>query len=137
MFTIGIGVLVAPIGMLLAPSVYWLSPVALVGGVVLAGFEIGVFAAVIHFAAATPVEVPRYMALHSIFSGIRGLFGPFAATLILFGRHYSVSLTCALLLSAAGTFMLWQLVREDRRKNTPEPALFLRAAPLRSEPKPK
>jgi MFS family permease len=116
MFIIGVGVLVSPAGMLIAPSVFWLAPVALVGGVVLAGFEIGVFAAVIYYAAATPVEVPRYMALHSIFSGVRGLFGPFAATLILFGHHYTISLTAALIISGSGTFMLWQMVRQDERK---------------------
>jgi MFS family permease len=133
MFIIGVGVLVSPLGMLVAPGVYWLTPVALIGGVVLAGFEIGVFSAVIHYAAATPVEVPRYMALHSIFSGVRGLIGPFAATLLLFGHHYAISLTCALAISGAGTCMLWRLVLEDRRKPALEADFFAPASPRRSE----
>jgi MFS family permease len=115
MFSIGALVLIPPLGMMFAPNVFWLTPVALVTGIISAGFEIVVYAAVIHYAAATPLEVPRYMALHSIFSGLRGLVGPFAATLILAGHHYAMSLTSAIAIAAAGTYMLWRMFQEETR----------------------
>jgi MFS family permease len=114
MFAIGAGVLVPPIWMLLAPAVYWLAPAALVTVIVAAGFEIVIFTAVIHFASSTPHDVPRYMGLHSIFSGLRGLVAPFVATLMLAGRHYGFSLLSAITISAIGTAMLWQMVKKER-----------------------
>jgi MFS family permease len=113
MFVIGAMVLFPPLGMMFAPNVFWLMPGALVTGIIAAGFEIVIYSAVIHYAAATPLEVPRYMALHSIFSGLRGLVGPFAATLILAGHHYAISLTSAIAIAATGTYMLWHLFKEE------------------------
>ena len=41
-----------------------------------AGFEMSTYGAVMHYAGATPQEVPRYMALYSIFGGIRNSSNP-------------------------------------------------------------
>lgn len=113
-FLVGACTITQPLGMLLAPGVYWLMPVALFGGFIMAGFELGIYSAAIHYAGATPHEVPRYMALHSNFSGMRGLAGPFLATAILGTRHYGLALGCALLLTAGGTALLWSRHRAQQ-----------------------
>ena len=106
------GVIVLPLGMLLAPGVLWLIPVALVTGITLAGFELGIYAAVIRY--APPHDVPQYMALHANFSGIRGLVGPFAAIALLgSGHHYTLALVSSLALACIGTAMLWQGARQE------------------------
>jgi MFS family permease len=113
MLLAGLCVATLPAGMLLAPSVYWLTPFALITGMVTAGFELGPYGAAINYALATPQDVPLYMALHSYLSGLRGLVMPFVATLILAGHHYGFSLGTALALSALGTLMLWHLARQE------------------------
>jgi MFS family permease len=111
MMLVGSCIVTMPIGMLLAPSVYWLVPFMFINGIANAGFEIGPFSAVMHYSLSTPRDVPLYMALHSILAGIRGLIFPFVATLVLAGHHYSQAISVALCISAAGTFMLWRLTR--------------------------
>ena len=110
---VGVCILTFPLGMLAAPSVYWLAPVMFINGMANAGFEIGPFAAVMHYSLATPAEVPRYMALHSILAGTRGLICPFLATFILAGHLYGTALITGFSFSAAGTFMLWRLSRRE------------------------
>ncbi len=115
MLVVGICIITMPVGLLVAPSAYWLLPFMFVNGIANAGFEIGPFAAVIHFSASAPRDVPRYMALHSILSGTRGLIFPFVATLVLASHQYSRTLTVAVAISAIGTFMLWRLARQEAR----------------------
>ncbi len=110
---VGMCLLTTPVGMLTVPGVYWLAPFMFVNGIANAGFEIGPFSAVMHYSLSSPRDVPRYMALHSIFSGLRGLVFPFVATLVLAGHHYSLALSTAFSISIAGTFMLWRLARRE------------------------
>jgi MFS family permease len=116
LFTMGlvaILVVVFPLGMLLAPAVWWLAPVILLTGVSNAGFEIAPYSAVIHYAPSHH-EVPRYMALHSYFAGMRGLIAPFLATAILAGHHYTPALSCALALTLLGTAAIWLAARAEQ-----------------------
>ena len=87
-------------------------------GIANAGFEIGPFASSIHFCAAAPHDVPRYMALHSMLYGTRGLTCPFIATLLLAGNRFTLSIGASLLIAVAGTVLMWRLFaiagREDR-----------------------
>lgn len=101
---IGAAVAIEILNMLLAPGVWWLLPVALLSGLVNAGFELGAYAATIHY--APPREVAQYMALHSYFSGIRGLGAPFLATALLAGHHYGRGLGAGLALCVLGTVLL-------------------------------
>lgn len=114
MLVVGISAVGGPILMLLAPGVYWLIPAALLAGINTAGFELGVYSAVIHFAFATPQEVPHYMAVHSYFSGVRGITAPFLATAVLAGHHYNLALSAAILCAGAGTVLLWSRVRAQQ-----------------------
>jgi len=109
MGVIGIAVVFQAIGMLLAPSVWWLVPVMLAAGVTLAGFELGVYGGVIHY--APPREVSQYMALHSYFAGIRGLIAPFLATGLLGTSRFPLALAASLLFSATGTALIWRRSR--------------------------
>ncbi len=101
--------LALPAGMLVAPSVYWLAPAMFLNGVSNAGFEIGPFASSIHFSAATPQEVPRYMALHSLLYGTRGLACPFIATLLLAGNRFTLSIGTSLVMAVAGAVLMGRL----------------------------
>jgi MFS family permease len=101
---IGAAVTTEILNMLFAPGVWWLLPVALLSGVVNAGFELGAYAASIHY--APPREVAQYMALHGYFSGIRGLAAPFLATALLAGAHYGRGLGAGLVICAIGTALL-------------------------------
>lgn len=113
MLLVGSCVTLMPLGMLLAPGVWWLIPVAVLTGITLAGFELGVFSAVIHY--SSPPDVPLYMGLHSIFAGIRGLIAPFVAIAILRGHHFSPALTSGLLLCLLGTVVIWNGARTEDR----------------------
>jgi MFS family permease len=117
---VGICVMTLPIGMVLAPSVYWLAPALFITGIGNAGFEIGPLAAVMHYATGRPHDVPLYMALHSTLAGIRGLIMPFVATLVLAGNHYTLTLCIALSITGFGTFKLWRLDRAVRRAAKPQ-----------------
>lgn len=122
---VGLGVITLPLGMIVAQSVWWLVPVIVISGITLAGFEIGPYSAVIHYAPSN--DVPRYMALHSYFSGMRGLFAPFLATAIFAGRQYALTLGCALSLTIVGTALIWLGARgEGRDARLEEPALRAR-----------
>ncbi|HWE61260.1 MAG TPA: MFS transporter [Chloroflexota bacterium] len=115
LFTMGVAgicVVTLPLGLLVAPAVWWLVPILLFAGIAQAGFEIGPYNAVIHYAPAYH-EVPRYMALHAYFSGVRGLIGPFLATAILAGHHYTPVLSTALALTIAGTTLIWLGARTE------------------------
>jgi hypothetical protein len=111
MLLVGASAVGGPLVMLLAPGVLWLIPAALLAGVNAAGFELGVYSAVIHYAQDTPHEVPHYMAVHSYFSGVRGITAPFLATAILAVSNYYLALGAALLCTLAGTGLLWDRVR--------------------------
>jgi MFS family permease len=115
---VGIAVVMLPLGMLVAPVVWWLIPVIVMTGIANAGFEIGPYNAVIQF-APTYLEVPRYMALHSYFAGIRGLIAPFLAITILAGHHYTQALGCALGLTVAGTTAIWIGAHAEARAPMP------------------
>ena len=103
MLLTGIGATAVPAVMLIAPSVFWLIPVALLAGIDNAGFELGMYSSVIHFAREGPQEVPNYMAMHLYFSGLRGITAPFLATGILAFSNYDVALGAALFFTFAGT----------------------------------
>jgi hypothetical protein len=75
---------------------------------------LGVYSAVIHYAHDTPHEVPHYYAVHSYFSGLRGITAPFLATGLLAVTNYYLALGAALLGTAAGTTLLWSRVRAPR-----------------------
>jgi MFS family permease len=110
--------LALPAGMLVAPSVYWLAPAMFLNGIANAGFEIGPFASSIYFCEAEPHDVPRYMALHSMLYGTRGLACPFIATLLLAGNRFMLSIGTSLVIAVAGTVLMGRLFaiagREDR-----------------------
>lgn len=129
---IGTAVTIEILNMLVAPGVWWLLPVALLSGVVNAGFELGAYAASIHY--APPREVAQYMALHGYFAGIRGLAAPFLATALLAGTHYGRGLGTGLIICAIGTGLL---VAGARREATgPDHAVSLRApAPRAATPR--
>jgi MFS family permease len=107
--------LALPAGMLLAPSIYWLAPAMFLNGVSNAGFEIGPLASSIHFCSRTPQEVPRYMALHSMLYGTRGLACPFMATLLLAGHRFALSIGTSLVMAIAGTLLMTRLFAQARR----------------------
>ena len=109
---IGAAVAVEILNMIIAPSVWWLLPVALLSGLVNAGFELGAYAASIHY--APPREVAQYMALHGYFSGIRGLAAPFLATGLLAGHYYGRGLGTGLILCVIGTVLLGAGARRER-----------------------
>lgn len=116
LFTMGLVAIIVvtfPLGMLLASGVWWLAPVIVLTGVSNAGFEIGPYNAVIAY-APTHHDVPRYMALHSYFSGMRGLIAPFVATAILAGHHYTPALSCALALTVLGAAAIWLGARAEQ-----------------------
>lgn len=114
MGVVGTAVTTLPLDMLVAPSVWFLIPAIVLTGVATAGFEIGPYNAVMAFAPAHE-EVPRYMALHSYFSGVRGLIAPFLASAILAGHHYTPALSCALALTVLGTTAIWLGSRAETR----------------------
>jgi MFS family permease len=116
MLLTGIGATAGPAVMLIAPGVYWLIPVALLAGINNAGFELGMYSSVIHFARESPPEVPNYMAMHMYFSGLRGITAPFLATGILAIGNYNLALGAALLGTFAGTSLLWNRVRAQKRE---------------------
>jgi MFS family permease len=123
MLLTGVGATAGPAMMLIAPGVYWLIPVALLAGINNAGFELGMYSSVIHFAHEGPQEVPNYMAMHLYFSGLRGITAPFLATGILALGNYNMALGAALLSTFAGTSLLWNRVRTERREEQmPMPA---------------
>jgi MFS family permease len=97
-------------GLLLAPGVYWLAPALFLNGVSNAGFEIGPLVSSIHFCAATPQDVPRYMALHSMLYGIRGLACPFLAALLLAGNRFGLSTGASLVMALLGALLLVRLL---------------------------
>ncbi len=116
MYLVGVTVAIQQVGLIIAPSAYWLIPFALVMGVTAAGFELGPYAVITHFARSTPQDVPSYMGLYSYFAGIRGLTAPFLATGLLGVLHYTLSLSCALAITAIGTLLLWQCFRTEREE---------------------
>lgn len=116
MLLTAIGATAGPALMLIAPGVYWLIPVALLAGINNAGFELGMYSSVIHFAREGPQEVPNYMAMHMYFSGLRGITAPFLAAGILALSNYDIALGSALLCTFAGTTLLWNRVRAQRRE---------------------
>ncbi|MGB9682762.1 MAG: MFS transporter, partial [bacterium] len=74
-FFIAVGV---PLGYLLATntSIFLLVCLsAIISGVVNAGIDLGVMGTILKLSPKD--EIPNYMALHSTFVGIRGIFGPF------------------------------------------------------------
>ncbi len=108
-------------GLLLAPGVYWLAPALFMNGVSNAGFEIGPVASSIHFCAATPQDVPRYMALHSLIYGTRGLACPFIATLLLAGNRFTMSSGASLAMALVGTALMVRLLEPVRDKRPTGP----------------
>jgi MFS family permease len=109
---VALTVLALPVSLLIVPSVWWLAPSLVLIGVSNAGFEIAPYNASIYYAPTH--DVPRYMALHSYFAGLRGLTAPFLATALL-GRHnYTLALSCALILTAGGTTLIWLGARAER-----------------------
>jgi len=122
MLLVGITATGGPLVMLAAPGVLWLIPAALLAGITAAGFELGVYSAVIHYAHDTPHEVPHYYAVHSYFSGLRGITAPFLATGILAVTNYYLALGAGVLCTGAGAALLWRRVREQQRAEEPAAA---------------
>jgi MFS family permease len=113
MYLVGVTVAITQIGLIIAPSAYWLIPFALVMGVTAAGFELVPYTVITSFTRSTPHDVPSYMGLYSYFAGIRGLTAPFLATGLLGILHYNLSITVALAITAIGTALLWNCFRSE------------------------
>jgi MFS family permease len=103
-------VLLVPIGYLVAPSYWFLLPVALVAGVAQASGELTYHTNVVHMAPRD--RLAEYAAAQSLLLGIRGSIAPFAASALLGAFSAHVVLLVGLAFMAAGTLVMFGAVRE-------------------------
>ncbi len=102
--------LFVPLTYLLAPNVWYLLPVALVIGIVNAGFDITYHTNVVQ--AAPPGRVLDYATAQSFILGIRGTIAPFLASFLLGIVEPRVVLLVIMTFMIAGLSLYFRAVRE-------------------------
>jgi MFS family permease len=107
-------VLFVPIGYLIAPSYWFLLPVAVVAGVAQASGELTYHTNVVQM--APPDRLAEYAAAQSLLLGIRGSLAPFAASALLGAFSAHVVLLAGLAFMAAGTVIMFGAVREPAQQ---------------------
>jgi MFS family permease len=103
-------VLLVPIGYLIAPSYWFLLPVAIVAGVAQASGDLTYHTNVVQMAPRD--RLAEYAAAQSLLLGIRGSVAPFAASALLGAFSAHVVLLVGLAFMVAGTFVMFGAVRE-------------------------
>ncbi|MGH2716426.1 MAG: MFS transporter [Thermoleophilaceae bacterium] len=113
-------VLLLPLGYLLAPTTWALLPIAVVGGIVLAGAEITYHTNVVQLA---PVgRVLEYAAAQSFLLGVRGTAAPFAASALMAAIEPRAVLVVGLTFMLAGLAVMTRAVREPTAERVIEAA---------------
>ncbi len=107
-------VLLVPIGYLVAPSYWFLLPVALVAGIAQASGELTYHTNVVHMAPRE--RLAEYAAAQSLLLGIRGSIAPFAASALLGAFSVHVVLLVGLAFMVAGTVVMFGAVREPAHR---------------------
>jgi hypothetical protein len=118
--------LLTPLTYLLAPSVWFLIPLAVAQGIVNASFEITFHTNVVQ--AAPPGRVLDYATAQSFLLGIRGTIAPFAASILLGFVEPRIVLLVVLTFMVAGLSLYFRAVREFAPVRAPE------AVPVALEP---
>ena len=104
-------VLLVPIGYLLAPSYWFLLPVAVVAGIAQASGELTYHTNVVQM--APPDRLAEYAAAQSLLLGIRGSLAPFAASALLGAFSAHVVLLAGLAFMVVGTVIMFGAVRDS------------------------
>ncbi len=107
-------VLLVPIGYLIAPSYWFLLPVALVAGIAQASGELTYHTNVVQMAPRD--RLAEYAAAQSLLLGIRGSIAPFAASALLGAFSAHVVLVIGLLFMVGGTMVMFGAVREPAQR---------------------
>ena len=107
-------ILLVPIGYLIAPSYWFLLPVALVAGIAQASGELTYHTNVVQMAPRD--RLAEYAAAQSLLLGIRGSIAPFAASVLLGAFSAHVVLVIGLLFMVAGTVVMFGAVREPAER---------------------
>jgi len=107
-------VLLVPIGYLIAPSYWFLLPVALVAGIAQASGELTYHTNVVHLAPRD--RLAEYAAAQSLLLGIRGSVAPFAASALLGAFSVHVVLLVGLAFMVVGTVVMFGAVREPAQR---------------------
>jgi len=107
-------VLLVPIGYLIAPSYWFLLPVALVAGIAQASGELTYHTNVVQMAPRD--RLAEYAAAQSLLLGVRGSIAPFAASALLGAFSAHVVLVIGLLFMVAGTVVMFGAVREPAQR---------------------
>ena len=107
-------VLLVPIGYLIAPSYWFLLPVALVAGIAQASGELTYHTNVVQMAPRD--RLAEYAAAQSLLLGIRGSIAPFAASALLGAFSAHVVLVIGLLFMVGGTVVMFGAVREPAQR---------------------
>lgn len=107
-------VLLVPIGYLVAPSYWFLLPIAVVAGVAQASGDLTYHTNVVHM--APPDRIAEYAAAQSLLLGIRGSLAPFAASALLGAFSAQVVLLVGLAFMVAGTVIMFGAVREPAQR---------------------
>jgi len=107
-------VLLVPIGYLIAPSYWFLLPVALVAGIAQASGELTYHTNVVHMAPRD--RLAEYAAAQSLLLGIRGSVAPFAASALLGAFSVHVVLLVGLAFMVVGTVVMFGAVREPAQR---------------------
>lgn len=102
--------LVVPIGYVIAPSVWWLLPVAVVSGVVVAGADLTYHTNVVQLAPKG--RVGEYATAQSFLLGVRGSVAPLIAAVLLGVLEPRAVLLAGLAFMAAGTLIMARAVRD-------------------------
>ena len=106
-------VLLMPIGYIVAPSYWFLLPLAVVGGITQASGELTYYTNVVQL--APPDRIAEYTAAQSLLLGIRGTLAPFAASALLVAYEPRIVLGIGLAFMVVGTVILSGAIREPAR----------------------
>jgi MFS family permease len=119
-------ILLVPIGYFLAPSYWFLLPIAIVSGICQANGELTYHTNVVQLAPRE--RIADYAAAQSLLLGIRGTLAPFAAAALLSAVEPRAVLLFGLGFMVAGTVVMAYAIREPQR-----PALEVVAVPTPME----
>lgn len=122
--------LLVPLTYLFAPSIWFLVPLAVVQGIVNAGFEITFHTNVVQ--AAPPGRVLDYATAQSFLLGIRGTIAPFTASALMTLVEPRNVLYVAITLMVVGLVLYFRAVRQYAP--APQPAPAVETAPVETAP---
>jgi len=106
-------VMLMPLGYILAPSYWFLLPLAIVGGITQANGELTYYTNVVQL--APPDRIAEYTAAQSLLLGIRGTLAPFAASALLAAFEPRAVLAIGLVFMVGGAIVMSGVVRESAR----------------------